>query len=73
MPNIGDSYFLIFILVQDAIQGATGLEPSVKAAVGSKGEGARADGDDRAGDSSLQSDVLSAVTQLLNQSQEVNI
>ena len=62
-----------FVAVQDAIQSATGLEPSVKAVVGAKSDGARVDGDNQAGDSSLQSDVLSAVTQLLSQSQEVII
>ena len=63
----------VIVAVQDAIQSATGLEPSVKAVVGTKSDGARVDGDNQAGDSSLQSDVLSAVTQLLSQSQEVII
>ena len=59
-----------YILVQEAIQSATGLEPSVKAAGNAadmkagKMDAARADVD-------AQGDVLSAVTQLLNQSQEV--
>ncbi len=56
--------------MQEAIQAATGLEPSVKAATNAaemkaaKMDAARADADP-------QGDVLSAVTQLLNQSQEV--
>ena len=68
-----DQNLTLFVVVQDAIQSATGLEPSVKAVVGTKNDGARVDSDNPTGDSSLQSDVLSAVTQLLSQSQEVII